>query len=531
MDCTATRISYQETGYFSGIVADYLTQSASIQAFLRHPPTIDGIKSAIQARRQSKINRTLLVEELKKQYRAVESEESVNNNIQKLLNENCFTVTTAHQPAIFTGPLYFIYKILHAIRLSDHLSEIFSDCLFVPVFYMGCEDADLDELGKIFVEGQEIVWDTKQTGAVGRMKTKGLEKIIDRIDGEFSVQPHGKALVKLFKECYLNSENIQMATFKLLHSLFAQSGLIVLIPDNPQLKRTAIDLFEDDLFRNKPMKILEEPLADMEKNYKIQAQPRPINLFYLKDALRGRIEKVGEKFLVHESRLSFTEKELSDELHQYPDRFSPNVILRGIFQEMILPNIIFLGGGSELAYWLEFKCLFEHYQVPYPVLLVRNSFLIIENKWREKLERSGLSVNDIFKSEDALVNELVKKESGHKLGLEHEIDDANQYYERLKALSVSIDPTLSQHIEALQSKAIKPIKELEKKFLKAEKRKFAELQRQIILIRSALFPLNGLQERVDNFTPYYASRGKAFIDAIYKHSLTTEQEFVVLEEK
>jgi bacillithiol biosynthesis cysteine-adding enzyme BshC len=508
MDYTATRISYQETGHFSGMISEYLAQSDSIQPFYKHPPTSNGIKSSIQARRQAKTNRQLLVDELRKQYATVESKPAVNDNIQKLLNENCFTVTTAHQPAIFTGPLYFIYKILHAVRLSNHLSKTFPDCQFVPVFYMGCEDADLDELGKIYIESQEIVWDTKQTGAVGRMKTKGLEKIIDRIEGEFSVQPYGKELVKLFKESYLNSDNVQMATFHLIHALFAECGLVVLMPDNANLKRMAISLFEDDLFQNKPFSILEQPLEEMGRHHKIQAQPRLINLFYLKDGLRGRIEKLGDKFMVHESRLSFTEAELRKELQQFPERFSPNVILRGIFQEMILPNIIFLGGGGELAYWLEYKCLFEFYQVPYPLLLLRNSFLIIENKWREKLERSGLSVHDVFKPEEDLVNELVKKESGQKLGLEHEIEDANQYYERLKILSISIDPTLSQHIEALQSKAIKPIRELEKKFLKAERRKFAEQQRQIILIRSAMFTLNSLQERIDNFILYYANRGK-----------------------
>ena len=531
MNCTATRLPYQQTGYFSKIVTDYLNGSAALRPYYQHPVSLDGIKSAIQARQHFATNRPVLVDELRKQYSSVRTSAAVNSNINLLLQDNCFTVTTAHQPAIFTGTLYFIYKILHAIRLASQLSGELPEYRFVPVFYMGCEDADLDELGKIFLDQQEIKWDTKQMGAVGRMKPKGLEKIIQRIEGEFSVQPFGEELVRLFKDCYLESENIQTATFRLIDTLFAAYGLVVLIPDNPNLKKLMVPVFEDDLFNHGPSKILSAPISRLAEHYKIQAQPRDINLFYLKDNLRGRIEEIDGKFMIHDSKLLFQSADFKDELHQHPDRFSPNVILRGLFQEALLPNIAFLGGGGELAYWLEFKSQFDHYKVPYPVLLLRNSFLIVEKKWEEKLGRAGLDLLDIFRPEQDLINELVKKESDKQLDLEEEIAHAQEYYEHLKNLSGSIDPTLTQHVEALQSKALKPIRELEKKFLKAEKRKFEEQQRQVAFIRSALFPFNNLQERTDNFIPYYSRWGKAFIDVIYKNSSALEQQFTILQEK
>jgi len=530
MDCTVTRLPYKETGYFSKIITDYLDRSASLQPFYKHPVSLDGISSAIRARKAFPTNRKILVEVLKKQYSSMKTSPKVAANIEFLLKDDCFTITTAHQPAIFTGTLYFLYKILHTIKLADHLSEALPGNQFVPLFYMGSEDADLEELGKIYLDEQEILWDTGQTGAVGRMKTKGLEKILSRIEGEYSVQPHGAELLKLLKECYLNSDDIQTATFKLIDALFADYGLVVLIPDDRDLKKLMAAVFEDELFHETSSRILEEPLKQMAHEYKVQAHPREINLFYLKDDLRGRIERLGDRFVIHDSKLVFSESALREELKLYPERFSPNVILRGLFQETILPNLAFVGGGGELAYWLELKALFEHYQVPYPVLILRNSFLIVESRMKEKLARAGIGLDEIFKPAEELVNDLVRKESGNQLSLANEITGAHDYYEHLKTLSHSIDPTLTQHVEALQSKALKPLRELEKKFLKAEKRKFEEQERQIAQLRSSLFPLGNLQERVENFIPYYARLGKSFIELVYRHSLALEQEFSMLEE-
>lgn len=532
MDWTPTHLPYRQTGYFSKIITDYLERAGSLTPYYTHPVSLEGIEASLRARQQSPVNREVLVAALKEQYKAIEAEDTpVRQNIDRLLQANTFTICTAHQPAIFTGPLYFIYKIIHTIKLADELAKKYPQHQFVPVFYMGSEDADLEELGKIYLDQEKLVWDTKQTGAVGRMKTKGLEKILNRVEGELSVQPFGGDLVRRVKEIYLGSPDIQTATFRLLHHLFAEYGLVVLIPDNASLKRLMIPVFGDDLFQGIPTRVVNETIDRLSREYKVQANPRPINLFYLKDDLRGRIERVGDLFKVHDSTLEFSEQAIREELDTHPERFSPNVILRGLFQETILPNIAFIGGGGETAYWLELKDLFTHYKVPFPMLILRNSFLLVEAAWREKLERAGLGLTELFKPETVLVNELVKRESGLQLSLSEEITTANQYYEKLKTLARPVDPTLVQHVEALQKKALDPLQGLEKKLLKAEKRKFADQQRQIHALKSALFPLNGLQERIDNFMPWYAARGQQFIKDLYRHSLTLEQEFVVVGEK
>jgi bacillithiol biosynthesis cysteine-adding enzyme BshC len=313
--------------------------------------------------------------------------------------------------------------------------------------------------------------------------------------------------------------------------LFAEYGLLVLIADKASLKRQMIPVFEEDLFAQTPSGLVDATILSLSQHYKVQANPRAINLFYLKDDLRGRIEKVGDKFLVHDSALVFDEPAMREELQQHPERFSPNVILRGLFQETILPNIAFIGGGGETAYWLELKNLFAHYKVPFPVLVLRNSFLLVEELWSEKLKKAGITVTDIFRSEKELVDELVRRQSRQRLNLEQEIAEAGRFYEKLKQLGGSVDPSLSQHVAALEARALEPLRELEKKLLRAEKRKFSDQQRQIYTIQSTLFPLKGLQERIDNFLPWYAKRGKQFLEDLYRHSPALEQEFVILEER
>ncbi|HVY74373.1 MAG TPA: bacillithiol biosynthesis cysteine-adding enzyme BshC [Puia sp.] len=530
MNFTASKCSYDKTGYFSKLVTDYLNGHDFLKSFYAHPVSLAGFDAAIRAREQFPTDRNTLVQVLEDFYRPLAVEERVNRNIRLLAEANTFTVTTAHQPAIFTGHLYFIYKILHVIRLAEMLKEQYPDKHFVPVYYMGSEDADLDELGHIFLDGETVSWDTQQTGAVGRMSTKGLDSIVERIEGEFATQPFGSELVSMLRAAYLESDTIQMATLKLLHRLFGRYGLLVLIADDKRMKAQMKSVFRDDLLNHLSYQITREANERMENRYPVQANPREINLFYLKDQLRNRLEQQGENYRVVDSQISFSKPELEAELEQFPERFSPNVILRGLFQETILPNIAFVGGGGELAYWLELKALFDHYHVPYPVLVLRNSFLLIRENWREKMNKAGLTVSNIFHAEDELLDQQVKEQSEHQLNLRKEIADGEAYYDHLKRLAGSVDETLAQHVESLRSKAMKSVVELEKKILRAEKRNFSDLKNRIHEVREALFPNNELQERIENFIPWYAAYGEGFIDLIYDHSLTMEQEFMVLTE-
>src|SRR6478672_8262481 len=158
MEATCEFISYESTGYFSKMMIDYVNGDEKLKPFYKYPVSLDGMKASIEARKQFKTPRNILVQELRKQYEEYKLSEKQEQNFQFLLDENCFTVCTAHQPNIFTGPLYFIYKILHTIKLANSLNKEIADCSFVPVYYMGSEDADLDELGHINLNGEKLEW-------------------------------------------------------------------------------------------------------------------------------------------------------------------------------------------------------------------------------------------------------------------------------------------------------------------------------------------------------------------------------------
>jgi bacillithiol biosynthesis cysteine-adding enzyme BshC len=361
---------------------------------------------------------------------------------------------------------------------------------------------------------------------------KELLKLIGLMEGQLTVWPHGNELISQLKEYYKEGSTIAEATFRFVNSLFAEYGLVVILPDNAAFKSQMHSLFEDDLLHQTASGIVEKTASKLSgAGYKVQANPREINLMYLKDDLRQRIEKVNGTFTIHHSPLTFEEKEMLEELQQHPERFSPNVILRGLYQETILPNLAFIGGGGETAYWLQLKELFEHYQVPFPVLVLRNSFLIVEKKWQEKINQLGFTAEDLFLPESELVNRLVTRETDKKLKLNGTFSEAEHLYDLIKQQAVSVDTTLEKHVDALKTKTLHRLKELEKKMLRAEKRKFADQQRQIHTLKEHLFPGDGLQERKENLAYYYARWGKGFINQLYRHSLSLEQEFVILEEK
>lgn len=530
MNTTAQFIPYSQTGFFSKTVTDYVQGNSLLQPFYKHPVSVEGIKAAIAERRNFATNRTLLVTELKKQYSAVAVSEKVHGNIEKLLSENTFTITTAHQPNIFTGHLYFIYKILHAVKLAEFLSTEIAGCNFIPVYYMGSEDADLDELGYVIVNGIKYEWHTKQTGAVGRMKVdKALVKLINDISGQVLVQPFGAAIINLLYQCYTEGATIEQATFSFVHELFKDYGVVVLLPDNAALKAAFAPVIEKELKENFSHKAVAATMQQFPQEYKVQAAGREINLFWLEDGSRERIVEEDGKLIIQNTTTDFSKEEIKKVLQQKPQHFSPNVILRPVFQETILPNIAFIGGGGELAYWLELKKVFEAVNVPYPVLVLRNSFLVAEEKYTLLAAKLGFTLTDLFQPENDLLNTLVKKETALQLSLEKEITAMQDLYNRLQQISGAVDKTLATHTAALQTKALKKIEGLQQKMLRAEKRKFEAQQRQLQQLKANLFPKNSLQERTENVIPFYAKWGKQFINVLHKHSPALEQEFAIIE--
>jgi bacillithiol biosynthesis cysteine-adding enzyme BshC len=522
-------IAYSSTTSFSKIVTDYIDDNSALQPFYKHEVSIQGIKNAITQRQGFNTDRKLLTQVLQEQYKDVELTALQKDNIALLEQDNCFTITTAHQPNIFTGPLYFIYKILHAIKLAAYCKEQLPKYNFVPVYYMGSEDADLEELNHIHINCEKYEWQTNQTGAVGRMKVDdNLLKLIDTIAGQLLVQPFGNEIISALKNAYQGNSTIEQATFNFVNYLFATYGLIILLPDNKLLKQSFAPVIKKELQEQFSHTAVAETVAAFPAQYKVQASGRELNLFYLKEDRRERIEKVSGQWSVVKSTIQFMEEELLTELTNYPERFSPNVILRPVFQETILPNVAFIGGGGELAYWLELKKVFEDVQVPYPVLVLRNSFLIIDEQQQLLAKKLELSSIDLFLTTENLLTNLVKKESDKQLQLQGEKEALQSVYDEIKKVITTIDTSLLKHTDALQNKAINKLTALEKKMLKAEKKKFEAQKRQLEKLRQQLFPKNNLQERVESVLPFYAKWGSASIENLLHASSPLNQQFTLL---
>lgn len=528
MEQPVSSIPYGDTGYFNQLVVDFLAEHPHIRPFYKYSPVKPSFDEIIRAKKAQPQQRETLVAALEQQYAGLETPAAVTANISSLADLNTFTVVTAHQPNIFTGYLYFAYKILQTIKLASQLKQEHPSYNFVPVYYMGSEDADLDELGHVYIDGKNIIWPTAQQGAVGRMKPEGFEELIVKIKDTLGHGAYSDELVALLRKSYLEHKNIQDATLFLVNELFGRYGLVVLVPDSPMLKKLFIPVMRDELLHQHSHKIVNETTERLALHYKVQATPREINLFYLTETGRERIVRVGDTWKVLHMEVEFTAATLEQELQDHPERFSPNVILRGLFQETILPNIAFIGGGGEIAYWIELQELFAHYRIPFPALILRNSFLMVDPLSQQRLQKLGLDINDLFGDAESLINQFVQKHTNASLVLKEEYTAIDKLFDDLVLKARAIDVTLEATVGSERKKAVKSIGKLEHKFLKAEKKKFAWQTEQIRTLKSKLFPADSLQERKENFMPRYIHQGPAFFDMILENLNPLSDKFGII---
>jgi len=542
MKFNATQISYRSTGLFSALINDYIETKGTAQSFVNYAASKEGYKKAIEQRASFPTNRKVLVEVLQNQYTQLEKELSdsnalnnkeafklVNDNMNLLLKESTFTVTTAHQPNIFTGPLYFFYKILHTIQLAAELKKQFPQHNFVPVYYMGSEDADLQEVGSYTLAGEAYQWNTKQKGAIGRMKVDDeLIKLLQNLEGYWSVKPLGKEAIDILKQAYQKGKTIAEATLYLVHAFFGKYGLVVIQPDDAKLKSLFIEVMEKELRTGFSQKAIQATKDKLANTYHVQSDGRDLNLFYLKDNTRARIEKQGASYIVVDANISFTEEEIVKELHVHPDRFSPNVILRGVYQETILPGIAFIGGGGELAYWMELKNVFNEVKVHYPILQLRNSFMFMNEKQTAHWNSLGFSLEDLFKPLLELELDYVKNQTKENLALTNHIASLNDLYASIQQDVIKIDTSLGDHAKNLSIQAQKKLALLEKKMIRAEKRKQQTSIDRIQSIKGSLFPKNSVQEREENFSEWVGAYGWDWVEAILENSTTLKPSFTII---
>jgi len=524
----ATFLDYKDTGSFSKLLLNYLGNDESLRNFYGNRPDLNGFTDLLDKRTSS--SRIELKDSLLEQYRTIGNSGKSIENIALLTEENTFTVTTGHQLNIFTGPLYFIFKIVTTIKLAQELKRIFPEKNFVPVYWMASEDHDFAEINHTSLFGKNIQWNAPVQGATGRIAIQGMTEAVKAYKSILGLSENSAKLSKIIEEAYLTHPNLADATRYLVNALFSRYGLVIIDADTPALKKLFIPIIEKDIIEQNSFKYIQHTSSALEgKGYNVQAHVREINFFYLGDDFRERIVKTQTgKFEILNRDLTFTEEELCNEIKQHPERFSPNALMRPLYQEVILPNIAYIGGAAEIAYWMQLKEMFNHYSVSFPILVPRNSGMIADNSLAEKIFRLNLTFKSIFKDTEDLKKEYVRLHTEHRLNLNDEWREFKGLFERIKLRAHKIDPSLGPSTDAVKVRLKNAIVNLEKKLLKAEKRNYTDALLQIERIKSKLFPEGILQERTENFGIYYLKYGDSFIDELIKYFEPLDFKFTVL---
>jgi bacillithiol biosynthesis cysteine-adding enzyme BshC len=471
----------------------------------------------------------VLKEVLLKQYAKVPDADRTLQNINLLDDENTFTVTTGHQLNLFTGPLYFLYKIISTINLCKQLKVTYPENEFIPVYWMATEDHDFEEIQFFNFGDRKLVYSRESSGAVGRLSTEGLDKVYEVFDRLLGEGEAANELRRLFKKSYLEHDNLADATRFLAHQLFKDEGLVIIDADEPKLKALAKDHLATELTDQISFNAVSETLENWSDEYKQQVHPREINLFYLTDNYRKRIIKTDEGFIIDETDLQFTESEILEELENYPDRFSPNVIMRPLYQEVILPNLCYIGGGGEIAYWLELKNYFEKSSVTFPILLLRNSALLITKKQSDRLRRLNLKITDLFQKPFQLSHQVTEQVSEIKIDFSEQKEHLKQQFKDLYLLAHKTEKSFETAVAAQERKQIKGLEKLEKRLLKAQKRKLSDHVDRARNLQLDLFPNGSLQERQTNFSVFYETQGRELIEQLKLELHPLDLRFSVLE--
>ncbi len=524
-------ISYRDTNYFSNLICDYLDQKEELKEFYNRFPKLENFEAQISEKQIhfSQQNRLTLSRVLKTQYEQTKVSKTTRSNIELLEDNNTFTITTGHQLNLFTGPLYFLYKIVSAINLAKDLKQQFPSYNFVPVYWMATEDHDFEEINYFNLFGKKIQWNRNAGGAVGTLNTNGLDRVFEIFSAEIGVGQNATYLKTLFEEAYLKHTNLADATRYIANELFGTYGLIIIDGDDHDLKQMFIPVMEQELLHQTAYNtVISKAQKLAEQEYPVQVNPREINLFYLSDGVRERIVEKDETYFVNETNIQWSKSELLNELNEFPERFSPNVIMRPAYQEVILPNLCYIGGGGELAYWMELKSYFKAIEVPYPILLLRNSALILTQKQAKKIEKLHVSVGELFLKQHELINRKVRQISDIDINFNAQRNYLKEQFKDMYVMAEQTDVTFVNAIKAQEKKQLKGIDVLEKRLLKAQRIKLSDHVKRLTVLQNEVFPNQSLQERTTNFSELFLAYGNDLVPTLIKELAPLSGDLTIL---
>ncbi|MFC4633012.1 bacillithiol biosynthesis cysteine-adding enzyme BshC [Dokdonia ponticola] len=524
-------IAYSQTGYFSKLICHYLDQDSNVAPFYHRFPSLENFEAQIKEKQAwfSEDSRRVLVSSLQKQYAQTDVSDVTKLHIEKLNEDTTFTITTGHQLNLFTGPLYFLYKIIHTITLSRKLTQQHPHYDFVPAYWMATEDHDFDEINYFRFKGSKIQWNREDGGAVGELSTEGLEAVLELFRTALGSSKNAQYLALLFEEAYIKHTNLTDATRYLANELFKDYGLVIVDGNDADLKTVFAPYVERELFEEVAHKeVTSQTEALTALGYPEQVHPREINLFYITKGIRERIIRDGADFVVNNTAIRFSESEIREELNTYPERFSPNALLRPLYQEVILPNLTYIGGGGELAYWFQLKSCFEAMRVPFPMLLLRNSALIRTEKHKKKTEALDITIPQLFLKQNELVNQKIRAISNIDIDFSEQRTHLKEQFKSMYTLAAETDASFIGAVKAQEVKQLKGLDHLEQRLLLAQKRKLRDHVQRVVDVQNAVFPLHSLQERNTNFAEFYLEFGTDLIPALVEALEPINEAFTVV---
>jgi len=513
-------IPFENTGLYSRIVLDYISQADSIKPFFEYAPSMDTFREVIDNRKFTRQKRDVLVEVLQKQYAEIglnaKQAKAVFANIEALKDTNTFTVTTGHQLALFTGPLFFIYKILSAIRLSQELKATHPEKHFVPVFWLASEDHDFAEINHIYLHGRKISWDMdSQNQPVGVLPLDSLGTMIAQVKEALKDSPDKAKLIALFEEAYTGSKTLSEATRKIVHTLFGEYGLVMIEPNDAMLKKQFTGVMHKDITDNSSFAALTSTNARLERNhYKLQIHGREINFFYLSAEGRNLIKKEHGVYHINQTNISFTEEEMKREIDTHPERFSPNVVLRPVYEEAILPNLAYIGGPGEVAYWLQLKFVFQAHDVDFPMVVLRNSVMLTHKAVIHKLDKKGISIEQLLLKDEALIKAFISIE--HPLDIVPKVAELDAIAQQTIDMVMPFDNQIGSQLVQWKTAMNEYMDKIRLEIIRKKKEKSDDGIQQLLAIKHELFPGGSPQERHDTLLQHTGDYYAYFIAGLTK---------------
>ncbi|WP_027380381.1 bacillithiol biosynthesis cysteine-adding enzyme BshC [Chryseobacterium daeguense] len=525
---TIKKISFQDIESIPQLIKDFLNQK--IEGFENKTFSLENFRQQIHL----KIDNTLSLQQREKLSDTIESQlsdlklsSSQRTNLENIKQPNTFTITTGHQLNLFSGPVFFVYKILQTIKTCSYLKENFPDFNFVPVYWMASEDHDFAEINHFKTENNYYETNEKSGGAVGRIQINDTF-FISEFEKEFKDYVFGTELILMLKEAYKTGNTLTQAIKILVNRLFSDFGLLIVDGDSKALKSQIKETFKDELLHFSLNKNSKEKVDFLTEKYgKVQVNPREINLFYLSET-RDRIEFDGRKYIIVDKNISFTKEEILSELENFPEKFSPNALMRPVYQETMLPNLAYIGGNAEIMYWLELKDYFTKINIPFPILIPRNSMLFLKEKTLSKIDKLGLNIEDFFKNFAAITNNKILDNNEILNALDEKENLLVNNFSELKTIAETTERSFGNMVKAEEVRQLKSFKRMKKRLLHAEKIKQRELLERLENLFLDVHPSKNWQERVYNFSVFFADYGYSWLETCLEEMQIEESKLIIV---